>query len=94
LAVTKKLPTKGEGKKMSLFFSSAANKLIIHNKQQPINLNFCTSWTIPAMCLQQISTRLFRGSFADIQSQVRGFTGARLGSVPLGRHFRFGGSQS
>jgi hypothetical protein len=28
------------------------------------------------------------------QSQVRGFTGARLGGVPIGRHFRFGGSQS
>ena len=28
------------------------------------------------------------------KSQVRGFTGARLGGVPFGRHFRFGGSQS
>ena len=27
-------------------------------------------------------------------SEKRGDGGARLGSVPLGRHFRFGGSQS
>jgi hypothetical protein len=53
-----------------------------------------TNWTIPAMCLQQISTRLFRRSFVDMQSQVRGFTGTRLSSVPVGWHFRFGGSQS
>jgi hypothetical protein len=43
---------------------------------------------------RQISTRLFRRSFADMQSQVRVFTGARLGSVPFWRHCRFGGSQS
>jgi hypothetical protein len=33
-------------------------------------------------------------AFGDMPSQVRGFTGARLGGVPLGWHFRFGGSQS
>jgi hypothetical protein len=42
----------------------------------------------------QLSQPTVIGSFADMQSQVRGFTGTRLGGVPFDRHFRFGGSQS
>jgi hypothetical protein len=56
--------------------------------------NSGTDWTLSAMCLQQFSPGLVRRSFADMQSQVHDFTGTRLGGVPFGRHFRFGGSQS
>jgi hypothetical protein len=54
--------------------------------------NSDTNWTLSVMCFQQFSPRLVRRSFADMQSQVRGLTGARLGGVPIGWNFRFGGS--
>jgi hypothetical protein len=40
--------------------------------------------------LYRVSPRLVRRSFADMPSQVRGFTGARLGGVPLGGILGYG----